>query len=407
MDLSFSTEDEAFRQEVKDFLAEAFTDDLRERQRRSKTGHLGHEGVIAWQKKLSAKGWLGTNWPVEHGGPGWTRTQKYIFDFELAAAGVPSGESMGTIMCAPVIMAFGSEEQKNEHLPKIRNADVWWVQGYSEPGSGSDLASLQMKAENKGDHYLINGSKTWTTYGQYGDWIFCLVRTDGSGKKQEGISFILIDMKSPGISIEPIYTLDLPPEGFQEVNQVFFDDVKVPIENRVGEEHMGWTYAKYLLQFERGNSYSPSLYRSLGSIRSIAKQEALGTGERLFDDPAFAKKLADCEREVLAIDFNERRIFAAFSAGQTVGAVSSMVKLRGTEMGQKLDELAMEAVGFYSLPFERDTAAKRDGTTNQSPTGPAYAESVAPIYFNHRKTTIYGGSSEVQRNIMAKAVLGL
>lgn len=238
MDLHYSPEDEAFRQEVRDFIAEEFTDDFRTRMKRSKTGHMGKEATIAWQKKLANKGWLGINWPKEHGGPGFTQAQKYLFDFELSAAGVPSGENMGTIMCAPVIMAFGTDKQKAEHLAITRNADRWWCQGYSEPGSGSDLASLSMKAEDKGDHYLLNGSKTWTTFAQYADWMFLLVRTDSSGKKQQGISFLLLDMKTPGLTIDPIYTIDLPALEHQEVNQVFFEDVKVPKENLVGKEMM-------------------------------------------------------------------------------------------------------------------------------------------------------------------------
>ncbi|TNE56639.1 MAG: pimeloyl-CoA dehydrogenase large subunit [Alphaproteobacteria bacterium] len=407
MDLAFSPEDEAFRQEVREFIAAEWTDDLAERQKRSKTHHLGKEATIAWQQKLAKKGWMGINWPKEYGGPGFTQVQKYIFDFELNAAGVPLGENMGTIMCAPVIMAFGTDEQKKEHLPKTRAGERWWCQGYSEPGSGSDLASLSLKAEDKGDHYLLNGSKTWTTFAQYADWMFLLARTDNSGKKQEGISFLLLDMKTPGITIDPIYTIDLPAIGHQEVNQCFFEDVKVPKENLVGKENDGWTCAKYLLQFERGNAYAPRLTRVIEHIKEMAKKERSDTGTRLIDDEDFARQIADCERELMAIDFNERRVFAALSTGGAVGANSSMLKLRGTEVGQRLELLATEAVGYYVMPFERDTDASLDGLTNQPPIGPDYAASLAPIYFNHRKTTIYAGSSEVQRNIMSKAILGL
>lgn len=407
MELAYSPEDEAFRREVREFIEENFTDDLRQRQKRSKTGHMGKEALVTWQKKLATKGWIGTNWPKEHGGPGWTQAQKYLFEMELSAAGVPSGENMGTTMCGPVIMQFGTEEQQKEHLPKIRSADIWWCQGYSEPGSGSDLASLQLKAEDKGDHYLLNGSKTWTTFAQYGDWIFCLVRTDNTGKKQQGISFMLVDMKSPGLTIEPIYTIDMPAEGDPEVSQCFFDDVKVPKENLVGKENDGWTCAKYLLQFERGNAHAPRMKRALANVREIAKQENSGTGDRLIDNPDFARKLADVDREITAMDFNERRVFAAFSSGQAVGAVSSMLKLRGSEVGQLLNELAIEAGAYYTVPFVRDTQAKLDGTSNEVPIGPDYAAGLTPVYLNNRKTTIYAGSSEIQRNIMAKMVLGL
>lgn len=407
MDLSFTKEEEGFRQEVKDFLSEAFTDDLKQRMALSRNDSIGKEAIQRWQKKLAAKGWLGINWPTEHGGPGFNPTQKYIFEIEMAKAGAPSHGNMGVTMCGPVIMEFGTPEQKAEHLPKIRNGDVWWCQGYSEPGSGSDLASLQLKTEVKDDHFLINGSKTWTTYAQYADWMFCLCRTDNSGKKQEGISFILIDMTSPGITIDPIVTLDQPIAGQQEVNQVFFDNVKVPLENLVGELNQGWTCAKYLLQFERGNPYAPRMHRSLATIKRIAREEADGTGQRLIDDPSFRLRLADAEREVMAIEYNELRIFAELNSGQAVGARSSLIKMGGTEMGQRLQELQVEAAAFYCLPFDRDTFGHLDGRTNEPLPGPDYAGKLAPSYFNHRKTTIYGGSSEVQRMVMAKQVLGL
>lgn len=406
MDLTFSAEEESFRKEVKDFIAEAYTDDLKQRMALSRNGSIGKKAIQMWQKRLAEKGWLGINWPTEHGGPGFTQSQKYIFDIEMSKAGAPSAGNMGITMCGPVIMEFGTDEQKAEHLPKIRGGEIWWCQGYSEPGSGSDLASLQLKTEVKDDHFLINGSKTWTTYAQYADWMFCLCRTDNSGKKQQGISFILIDMNTPGITIDPIITIDQPVDGQQEVNQVFFDDVKVPLTNLVGNLNEGWTCAKYLLQFERGNSHAPSLHRALLSLKNIAKEEKVD-GERLWDDMSFRMKLSDAWREISAIEYNELRIFAELNAGQAVGARSSQLKLRGSEMGQKLQELGVEVAGWYGMPFDRDTFGVLDGETNEGTPGPDYASRLAPTYFNHRKTTIYGGSSEVQRMVMSKAILGL
>ncbi len=408
MDLSFSTEDEEFRREVRAFIEREYDDDLRRQMAQSKNGYLDKEGQMKWMKKLSNQGWLAPNWPKEYGGPGWTQTQKYIFDVETSAAGTPPVLAFGVKMVAPVIMAFGSDEQKQTYLPPILASDVWWCQGYSEPGSGSDLASLQMRAEDKGDHFLCNGSKIWTTLAQHADWIFCLVRTDAdAAKPQQGISFLLIDMKTPGISVEPIVTLDMPVANQQEVNQVFFDDVRVPKENLIGELNRGWTYAKYLLEFERGNAYGPSLKRSIAKVKSIAENELVGTGERLIDDSSFAGKIADMERQITAMEFTELRIFAALSAGERVGPESSMLKAKGSELGQGITELTLEATGFYTQPLMRDTWAEIKGRTNEPRVGPTYAAPVAPYYFNYRKASIYAGSNEVQRNIMAKLVLGL
>ncbi len=406
MDLSFTEQEETFRSEVQAFIAENFTDDLKARVAFSRNDGIGREALMEWQRRLASRGWLVNNWPTEFGGPGWSQTERYIFDVEMSKAGCPSTGNMGTVMAAPVIMAFGTDAQKEEHLPKIRNGEIWWCQGYSEPGSGSDLASLQMKCEDKGDYFLLNGSKTWTTYAQYADWMFCLVRTDSSGKKQQGISFVLIDMKSEGITIDPIFTTDLPPEGDQEINQVFFDDVKLPKENLVGKLNEGWTCAKYLLQFERGNAYGPTLHRSLTGLKSIASQER-SDGERLIDDAEFRMHIAEAEAKILAVEYNELRLFSELNAGQTTGAKSSMLKLNGTEMAQRLQELKVEAIAYYGMPFFRDPYGALDGTTNEVHPGPEYAQAPVPSYLNHRKTTIYGGSSEIQRNIMAKAVLGL
>jgi alkylation response protein AidB-like acyl-CoA dehydrogenase len=402
MDLSFSKEDLAFRDEVRQFIEAHYDAELRAKSAQSKNGYLDKDGMLKWQRALYAKGWAAPHWPVEHGGAGFTATQKYIFDLEMSAAGTPTMSPMGLRMVAPVIMAFGSDAQKKQHLPPILASEIWWCQGYSEPGSGSDLASLQMKCEDKGDHYLLNGSKIWTTHAQWADWMFNLVRTKQGAKPQEGISFILVDMKTPGIRVEPIATLDVPVAGQQEINQVFYDDVKVPKENLIGEENRGWTYAKYLLEFERGNAYGPGLKRALGKVRKIAGQTD-ASGARLIDDSAFRGRIDQLEIEISSMEFFELRMFSAMSAGQRPGAESSMLKCKGTELQQAISELSLETLGYYAMPFVRDTWAM----ANEPRPGPDYAAPIAPYYFNLRKAAIYAGSNEIQRNIMAKAVLGL
>ncbi len=403
MNLDFSQDDINFRNEVKDFINISYTQEMKDELSRSKNGSASKELHVKWQKSLYEKGWIAPNWPEEHGGAGFTTTQKYIFETEMALAGAPRTVPFGLSMVAPVLMEFGTEEQKKKYLPDILSTKVWWCQGYSEPGSGSDLASLQCKAEDKGDHYLVNGTKIWTTLAQHADMIFCLVRTSKTQKPQEGISFLLIDMKSSGIDIRPLITLDQSPAPYQEVNQVFFEDVKVPKENLVGEENKGWTYAKYLLEFERGNSYSPSLYRGIQKLKDIAKDTLVGADKYLINDMSFINKLNQCEIEVQALEFVELRIFSALSAGQRVGAESSILKCRGTELQQKIQELSVEAIGYWSTPFIYDTFAN----INEPSIGPDYAATITPSYLNGRKTTIYTGSNEIQRNIISKAVLGL
>ena len=403
MNLDFNQDDINFRNEVKDFINISYTQEMKDELSRSKNGSASKELHVKWQKSLYEKGWIAPNWPEEHGGAGFTTTQKYIFETEMALAGAPRTVPFGLSMVAPVLMEFGTEEQKKKYLPDILSTKVWWCQGYSEPGSGSDLASLQCKAEDKGDHYLVNGTKIWTTLAQHADMIFCLVRTSKTQKPQEGISFLLIDMKSSGIDIRPLITLDQSPAPYQEVNQVFFEDVKVPKENLVGEENKGWTYAKYLLEFERGNSYSPSLYRGIQKLKDIAKDTLVGADKYLINDMSFINKLNQCEIEVQALEFIELRIFSALSAGQRVGAESSILKCRGTELQQKIQELSVEAIGYWSTPFIYDTFAN----INEPSIGPDYAATITPSYLNGRKTTIYAGSNEIQRNIISKAVLGL
>ncbi|MCR5874777.1 acyl-CoA dehydrogenase family protein [Phenylobacterium sp. J426] len=407
MDLDFAPEDLAFRDEVRAFIAEAYDEDMRARMAQSKNGYLDKASQVRWLKRLGEKGWIAPDWPVEYGGTGWSLGKKYVFDMEMALAGAPSTSNMGLKMCAPVVMAFGTEEQKQQHLPKILSTDVWWCQGYSEPGSGSDLASLALKAERDGDHYVLNGSKTWTTLAQWADWMFCLVRTSNEDIRQKGISFLLIDMKTPGITIRPIPTLDGPVEGEQEINETFFDNVRVPVANRIGKEGEGWTYAKYLLQFERGNAYAPGLQNQLRKVRKIASLERSDRGGSMLADPDFRRKLAEVEIKVEALNATELRIFAGRANGEAMGAVSSMLKLEGSQMQQAITELALEAAGLYAQPFVRDTWAELNGDTNQFRAGPDYAATVAPQYFNYRKTSIYAGSNEIQHNIMAKMVLGL
>ncbi|MBL8770604.1 MAG: acyl-CoA dehydrogenase family protein [Phenylobacterium sp.] len=407
MDLDFAPEDLAFRDEVRAFIAEAFDDDMRAKLAQSKNNHLDKEAQVRWLKRLGEKGWIAPDWPVEYGGTGWSLGKKYVFDMEMALAGAPSTSNMGLRMCAPVVMAFGTPEQKAQHLPKILTTDVWWCQGYSEPGSGSDLASLALKAERDGDYYVLNGSKTWTTLAQWADWMFCLVRTSNEEIRQKGISFLLIDMKTPGITIRPIPTLDGPPEGEQEINETFFDNVRVPVANRIGKEGEGWTYAKYLLQFERGNAYAPGLQAQLKKVRTIANLERSDGGGSMMSDPDFRKKLAEVEIKVEALNATELRIFAGRANGDAMGAVSSMLKLEGSQMQQAVTELALEAAGVYAQPFVRDTWEMLRPGGNTFRAGPDYAATVAPHYFNYRKTSIYAGSNEIQHNIMAKMVLGL
>jgi alkylation response protein AidB-like acyl-CoA dehydrogenase len=343
---------------------------------------------------------MAPHWPVEHGGTDWTVVQHFIFETEIGAAGVPGVVSFGTGMVAPVIMAFGTEAQKQYFLPRILKSEDWWCQGYSEPNAGSDLASLKMRAVRDGDDYVLNGSKTWTTWAQHADMIFCLVRTDSSGKKQQGISFILVDMTSPGITVQPIIMID----GGDEINQVFFDDVRVPAANMIGEEGKGWTYAKYLLSHERmGVGESPRSRRQLAKLKKIVAGEQAG-GRPLIEDPRFRDKLSHLEIEMMALEYTNLRVIADQSAGKEIGPEASLLKIRSSEIQQRITELMFEAVGYYALPYVPGAFA--DGV-NEPPIGPDYAAATAPTYYNYRKTSIYSGSNEIQKNIIAKWVLGL
>jgi alkylation response protein AidB-like acyl-CoA dehydrogenase len=393
MNLDLAPEDHAFREEVRAFLAEAFTPDLRAWAKRQAGVWADMDLALAWHKKLYARGWIAPAWPVGHGGCGWSDVQRWIWESECAAAGTPSVPVMGLRMCGPVLMKFGTDWQKAHFLPRILSGEHLWCQGYSEPQAGSDLAALQCRAERDGDHYVVNGTKIWTTYAQHSNWIFCLVRTDASGRPQQGISFLLIAMDSPGITIRPLITI----AGDHEVNQVFFDNVRVPAIHLVGEENQGWAVAKYLLEHERGGSYAARIKANLCDARTIASAEGVAPADPLW------RRIASLEMEADAIDITERRIVAALSQGANAGVASSQLKLAGTEAIQRVNAVMVEALGVWAAA---DYAAARHGLVNWAP-GPDHAVPVMGKYLNNRAATIYGGSSEVQRNIIAKAGLGL
>ena len=400
MNIDLTAEELAFRDEVRQFLATSFPDDIR--RKRAGGIALTREDMIRWQKILNDKGWFAVNWPVEYGGTGWTAVQKYLFGIEMAAIDAPPIVAFGVKMVGPIIYTYGNEEQKQRFLPDILSSDAWWCQGYSEPGSGSDLASLKTRADLDGDHYVVNGTKTWTTLGQHADWIFCLVRTSSDvARRQEGISFLLIDMSTPGVSVRPIITI----EGDHEVNEVHFEDVRVPVANLVGEEGKGWTYGKVLLQHERTNiaGVPVSQYR-LERLREKTKQRVHG-GRPLAENRNFMRKIAALEVELKALEFTELRTLASVKVGKAPGPESSLLKIRGTEVQQSLDALMMEAAGYYALPYvpaQYDLDFPDDERIGH---GPETATSLR--YFNNRKASIYGGSNEIQKNIIAKHVLGL
>lgn len=399
MNVDLSEQELAFQQEARDFLKSKLPEDISHKIKNDL--HLDKEDSIRWQKILAEKGWAAINWPVEYGGTGWTSTQKYIWSNECAVAGAPEIVPFGLSMVAPVIYTYGSEEQKQKFLPSILNSDVWWCQGYSEPNAGSDLASLKTTATSDGDDYIINGTKTWTTLGHYADWIFCLVRTGAPDvKNQQAISFVLVDMKTPGITVSPIYMLD----ERREVNEVHFDNVRVPKANRIGEENQGWTYAKVLLTHERtGIAGVARSVEALKKVKALAS-ESNEFGPSLMENPVFAHRIAELEIDLLALEYTELRTLAAVSTGKAPGPESSILKIKGTEIYQTLDELKMEIAGYYAIPFIDD---QFDIDFEGERVGPGAAANSAPLYFNRRKTTIYGGSNEVQKNIICKAVLGL
>jgi alkylation response protein AidB-like acyl-CoA dehydrogenase len=398
MEMRFSPADEAFRAKIRTFVRENLPRDIWEKVDRGI--ELTRDDFVRWMKILSAKGWIATNWDTKDGGPGFSITEKYLFEEELFLGGAPRIVHFGTRMVGPVLLAYGTPEQKKKYLPKILTSEEIWCQGYSEPGAGSDLASLQLRAVRDGDDYVLNGTKIWTSYAHCADRMFTLVRTSKESKKQEGITCLLIDLKSPGLTIRPIITLD----GRHIFNQEFFEDVRVPVENRVGREGEGWRIAKYLLGHERSNaSYNAIIKRHLNKLRAIAAAERVD-GRRLADDGTFRRKIADAEQELMTLELTSMRSLADARADKPVGPEASVLKLRTAEVLKRAHELMMEAGAYYAQPFE--AAAIREGW-NEEPVGPDYLFRMAPDYFESRAMSIAGGSNEVQKNIIAKAVLGL
>ena len=396
MDISFAPEDIAFRDEVRRFITDYHPERILGVQSRS---HLDRDELLAWHRILYEKGWVAPSWPVEYGGTGWTPTQRYIFGEECARAETVPLLPFGLNMVGPVIYTYGTPEQKARFLPPILSGDAWWCQGYSEPGAGSDLANLRTTAVRDGDDYVLNGQKTWTTLAQHADWIFVLARTDQDAKPQAGISFFLVDMTSPGVDVRPIRLMD----GSYEVNDTFFDNVRVPRENLIGEENQGWTYAKFLLGHERaGIAGVARSKKALDRVRDIASQE-MSDGIPLSEDPAFACKIAAVDIDLMALEYTELRTLAAESQGARAGAESSILKIGGTEIQQRITELALEAVAYYGFPLYEAGA----GEDPYEGIGPDYALGASANYFHMRKVSIYGGSNEIQRNIIAKMVLGL
>jgi len=400
MNVTFSADELEFRSEVRNYFENEFPQDILERQRQAIP--LTRDDIVRWHKNIYEKGWAAPNWPQEYGGTGWSSVQKYLFADEQARASAPGFLSFGVSMVGPIIYTFGSEEQKQRFLPDILQFNTWWCQGYSEPGAGSDLASLKMRAERAGDHYLVNGTKTWTTLGQYADWIFCLVRTNTDvARRQEGISFVLIDMHQPGVTVKPIFLLN----GEHEVNEIHFDNVKVPVENLVGEEGKGWTYGKVLLQHERTGiaGVATSKYK-LARLKSLAFNSNNGS-EPLSSDRNFMRKVAAAEVELKALEYTELRTLDSVACGKAPGPESSILKIAGTELRQDIDSLYLEASGYYALPYVRDQYVA--DFPEDERIGPGSATNASLTYFNDRKVTIFGGSNEIQKNIIAKHVLGL
>ena len=392
MDLSYTDEENAFREEVRAFLAEKVTVALRDKV--SGKAELTKEDMEGWHATLNEKGWLAPNWPRKFGGAEWNAVQRHIWEEEAAAAKAPRTVPFGLSMLAPVLQKFGSKEQQDYWLPRLLNGDDWWCQGYSEPGAGSDLASLKTTAVKDGDHYIVNGQKTWTTLGQHANMIFCLVRTDKDVKQQEGISFLLIDMDTPGVEVRPIILLD----GAHEVNEVWFTDVRVPVENLVGEENKGWTYAKYLLTHERTNIAGVGFSQAgLNSVKRIARAEMAG-GKPLIQNPHFAARVAQVEIDLMAMATTNLRIISKAAAGEAPGVEASMLKVKGTIIRQEINDLARRAAGVYAMPFASEAVeGSNDALPDPLGTGP-----VAAQYFNNRKLSIFGGSNEIQRGIIAK-----
>ncbi len=397
MDLTYTDAQEAFRDDLRTFLDQRLPKRLSDKVRLGQ--HLTKEDYESWHAALQERNWLAGHWPEAHGGSGWDAVERHIFEEETTRAHAPRIIPFGIAMLGPVLMKFGSDEQKAHWLPRILDGTDWWCQGYSEPGAGSDLASLKTTAERDGDHYVVNGQKTWTTLAQYADHIFCLVRTRKEGKPQEGISFLLIDMDDPGIEVRPIVLID----GGAEVNEVFFKDVRVPAGNLVGEENQGWTIAKYLLTHERTNIAGVGFAnQALANLRRIAGLE-MQHGRPLIEDPLFAAEIAKLEIALMAMATTNLRVVSAAAEGSAPGVESSMLKVKGTVIRQEINDLTRLACGPYAMPFVSEAL---EAGSNVEPVGPDYAMPATADYFNNRKLSIYGGSNEVQKSIIAKTMLG-
>ncbi|HEX4242642.1 MAG TPA: acyl-CoA dehydrogenase family protein [Steroidobacteraceae bacterium] len=399
MHLEFTDEEQSFRADVRAFLREQLPADISAKVLGAY--ELGREDLVLWQRKLHERGWGAFSWPKEFGGTAWSSVQQYIFEEESALAGAPRLLPFGTKMVGPVLMAFGSAAQQERFLPGIRSGADWWCQGYSEPGAGSDLASLKTRAVRQGGDYIVNGQKTWNTLGHYADWIFCLVRTDPAAKQQSGISFLLIDMKSPGITVRPIMLMD----GGREVNDIWFENVRVPAENLVGEENRGWTYAKFLLGHERTNIAGIGIAkRELQRLKRIAASERRN-GRPLSDDPLFAAQIAQVEIDLWALEITNLRVLSGERHSPAAGPEASILKIRGTEIHQSISELLMRAAGPYALPLRREAMeAGWQADPAREPPGPRYAATLAAAYLNQRKLSIFGGTNEIQKNIISKMI---
>src|SRR6204780_3079309 len=402
MDLKYNPEEQKFRAEVRAFFDAELPTDIRTKLQLGR--RISKDDMVRWQKILFRKGWGAPNWPKSFGGTGWDIVQQHIFEEERADACAPGQNPFSLKMLAPVMQTFGNAAQQEYFLPRIHSGEDWWCQGYSEPGSGSDLASLRTSAVRQGDHYIVDGQKTWNTLGQYADWIFCLVRTDAHAKQQSGITFLLIDMKSPGISVRPIMLLD----GGHEVNEIWFENVRVPVENRIGEENRGWSYAKFLLGHERTNIAGVGIAkRELARLKRIAARE-LVHGRPLIEDPLFAAQVAQVEIDLWALEITNLRVLSAERRSPAAGPEASILKVKGTEIHQSISELLMRAVGPYALPFRREAMeAGWQFDPTREPPGPRYASTLAASYFNQRKLSIFGGTNEIQKNIISKMIVGL
>jgi alkylation response protein AidB-like acyl-CoA dehydrogenase len=400
MDFRFSGTDIAFRQEVREFFADHLPADLKAKTANAQA--LSREDIMRWHGILYEKGWVAPNWPEEYGGPGWSVTEKYIFDEEQGLAAAPRLIQFGLGMCGPVIMAFGTPEQRAFHLPRMLSGEHVWAQGYSEPGAGSDLASLTTRARLEGDEWVINGRKLWTTQAHMANWVFLLARTSDEPKKQLGISFFLIPLDTLGITIRPIHLLD----GLHETNEVLYEDVRIPAANLVGNAGEGWTIAKHLLAHERMGGGALGQHKLLlAQVKALAASDQRSNGRPLTDDPSFSRRIATLETELRALEAVMLKTLAKVSADKALGAEANVIKIRGTEVHQRLTELRMEALGADAMPYDLD--ALENGWGNRAPVGAAYANGVTPRYLHMRKVSIYSGSNEIQHNIYAKAVLGL